>query len=90
MEIEHRETELHGEFTIGRDAIMTYHKAGEGLILVNHTLVAEKAQGQGLAAELYHAMVGHARENGLKVRPTCSYVVKMFERYPEDQDLLQD
>ena len=90
MDIEHRETELHGEFIIGRDAIMTYHKAGEGLIEVNHTRVAEKAQGRGLAAKLYHAMVEHARSNGLKVRPTCSYVVRMFERFPEDRDVLTE
>jgi predicted GNAT family acetyltransferase len=35
-------------------------------------------------------MIEHARTHGLKVRPTCSYVIKMFERFPEDRDLLQD
>jgi len=90
MQIEHRETEAHGEFIMGRDAIMTYHKAGNGLIEVNHTRVAREAQGRGLAAKLYRAMIEHARTHGLKVRPTCSYVIKMFERFPEDRDLLQD
>lgn len=90
MQIEHKETPVHGEFTIGRDAIMTYHKVGDGLIEVNHTRVAKEARGRGLAAKLYHEMVKHARAHGLKVRPTCSYAIRMFEQFPEDRDLLKD
>ena len=88
--IEHEETATHGEFTIGRHAIMTYRKAGPGQIVVNHTRVAREAQGQGLAAELYRAMVDHARRHDLKVTSTCSYVLRMFERFPEDRDIVQD
>lgn len=90
LEIEHRETPGHGEFTIGRLAILTYHKAGEGHIVVNHTRVAAEAQGQGLAGKLYKAMVRHARANRLQVSSTCSYVTRMFERFPEDRDVLRD
>jgi predicted GNAT family acetyltransferase len=90
MQIEHTETPAHGEFTIGRQAIMTYRKVGDGHIEVNHTRVAREAQGQGLAGKLYRAMVAHARSRGLKITPTCSYVMRMFERHPEDRDLLQD
>jgi predicted GNAT family acetyltransferase len=89
-EIEHRETPAHGEFTIGRLAILTYHKAGDGHIEVNHTRVAVEARGQGLAAKLYRAMVRHARQHGLSVSSSCSYVTRMFERFPEDRDVLQD
>ena len=89
MQIEHKETPVLGEFTIGRDAIMTYHKVGDGLIEVNHTRVAREARGRGLAAELYHEMVRYARAHGLKVRPTCTYVISMFERFPDDRDLLE-
>jgi predicted GNAT family acetyltransferase len=89
-QIEHTQTPAHGEFTIGRDAIMTYRKLGDGHIEVNHTRVAREAQGRGLAGQLYRAMVEYARSQGLKVTPTCSYVVKMFERFPEDRDLLKD
>lgn len=87
--IEHQETPTHGEFTIGRHAIMTYHKSGDKHIVVNHTLVAQEAQGQGLAAKLYRAMVDHARAHDLKVTPSCTYVAKMFERFPEDRDILK-
>ena len=89
LQIEHQETALHGEFRIGRHAIMTYHKDGNKHIVVNHTRVAQEARGQGLARKLYRAMVDYARAHDLKVTPACSYVVRMLERFPEDRDILQ-
>ena len=89
-EIEHQETETSGEFTIGREAIMTYRKEGDDHIVVNHTKVARESEGRGLARALYRAMVEHAREENLKVTPTCSYVVAMFERFPEDREVLKN
>lgn len=88
--IVHEETAIHGEFTIGRQAIMTYRKVGAGEIQVNHTRVAREARGQGLAGKLYRAMVDHARTQNLKVTATCSYVLRMFERFPEDRDIIKD
>ena len=69
---------------------MTYRKIGAGQIDVNHTRVAHEAQGQGLAGKLYRAMVEHARMHNLKVTASCSYVLRMFERFPEDRDIIQD
>ena len=87
-EISHQETATGGEFTIGRKAIMTYRKMGEDSIIVNHTRVAKESQGKGLARMLYRHMVNFARERNLRVTPGCSYVVAMFERFPEDRDVL--
>jgi predicted GNAT family acetyltransferase len=89
LQIEHEETALHGEFRIGRHAIMTYHKDGNKHIVVNHTRVAQEARGQGLAGKLYRAMVDYARAHDLKVTPACSYVIRMLERFPDDRDILQ-
>jgi hypothetical protein len=88
-DIQHRKSASGGEFLIGRDAIMTYRNAGEGHIIVNHTRVAREHEGQGLAGRLYRAMVNFAREEHLQVTPTCSYVVRQFERRPEDRDVLK-
>lgn len=88
--VKHEETPTHGEFTIGRDAIMTYRKVSAGHIDVNHARVAREARGQGLAGRLYRAMVDHARAHHLKITPTCSYVIRMLERFPEDRDILKE
>jgi predicted GNAT family acetyltransferase len=86
--IAHRETDGGGEFTIGREAIMTYRKSSKDTIVVNHTRVARQSEGKGLARHLYRHMVAFARERKLKVEPACSYVVAMFKRFPEDRDVL--
>jgi len=86
--VNHLQSASGGEFVIGRQAIMTYRNAGKGHIIVNHTRVARQFEGQGLAGRLYRAMVEFARERNLQVTPICSYVVRQFERHPEDRDVL--
>jgi len=87
--VTHQETGSGGEFTIGREAIMTYRKSGQDTIVVNHTRVTKGNEGKGLARVLYRHMVEFAREHELKVEPACSYVVAMFERFPDDRDVLR-
>ncbi len=87
--IQHKKSASGGEFLIGRKAIMTYRNAGEGHIIVNHTRVTRENEGQGLAGRLYRAMVNFAREEHLQVTPACSYVVRKFQRHPEDRDVLK-
>ena len=90
IQVSHEATSSGGEFLIGREAIMTYRNAGEGHIIVNHTRVARKSEGQGLAGRLFDAMVEFARNNNLQVTPTCSYVVHKFESKPGYQDVLRN
>ncbi|HRP27273.1 MAG TPA: N-acetyltransferase [Burkholderiaceae bacterium] len=45
-------------------------------------------EGRGIAAELVAAALAHARANGWKVRPVCSYVQAYMRRHAETQDLL--
>ncbi len=64
-----------------------YRLAG-GVMQMTHTEVHPALQGRGLAAELVAAALAHARANGLKVDPLCSYVRTYLRRHPEQQDLL--
>ena len=64
-----------------------YRRSGDVLDL-NHTLVPEALQGRGLAALLVQAALDWARENKLRVQPSCSYVAAYMKRHPETQDLL--
>lgn len=47
---------------------------------VFHTEVSDTLKGQGIAARLLERMVVHARQEGLKVIPLCSYVRAQFEQ----------
>ncbi len=69
-----------GENQQAPDAIITFTEENENTIVANGTYVDPSLRGQQVARKLLDRLVEHARENQLKIRPTCSYVVKMFER----------
>lgn len=62
--------------------------AGPVMHLV-HTGVPPALQGQGVAAQLVAAALDHARSQGWRVRPVCSYVQAYMRRHPETADLLE-
>ena len=56
---------------------------------MTHTEVPTALNGRGLAARLVATALDHARAQGLKVRPRCSYVAAYMRRHPETLDLLE-
>ncbi|GMA56561.1 hypothetical protein C7445_101271 [Alicyclobacillus sacchari] len=61
---------------------------GERAWSIDHTVVSPDYQGQGLAAKLIRDLVEMARDEGIKLRPVCSYAVAQFERHKEYADVL--
>lgn len=59
----------------------------DGVMCIHHTGVPAALQGRGIAAQLVAAALAHARAQGLKVDPVCSYVRAYMSRHPETQDL---
>lgn len=60
------------------------------VMMMTHTGVPRAIRGHGIAAELVRAALAFARDEGLKVRPDCSYVETYMRRHPETHDLLND
>lgn len=48
-----------------------------------HTGVRKELEGQGVAGKLFDELVKYARENELKIIPTCSYILAKFRRNPD-------
>lgn len=71
----------------GRLCVADYRLAG-GVMQMTHTGVPPPLEGRGIAAQLVAAALSHAREHGLKVRPSCSYVAVYMRRHPETLGLL--
>lgn len=69
-------------------ALCSYRLQGDVLVM-HHTEVPWQLQGQGVADALVRAAMAWAREQGLHVRPTCSYVSAWMRRHPETHDLLE-
>jgi uncharacterized protein len=71
----------------GQLAVCEYRRRGDTL-LMTHTEVPPALGGRGIAAALVQAALTWAREQGLRVRPLCSYVAAYMKRHPQTQDLL--
>ena len=79
-------------FYIGDDATnaiayIRYKDENENTIVANSTYVDPSLRGQQIAKKLLDRLADFARENSLKIRPTCSYVVTMFERDKSYNDI---
>jgi len=71
----------------GQQAVLDY-RCLDGVISLVHTGVPAAIGGRGVAAALVRAALDHARREGLKVVPACSYVAAYFKRHPQEADLL--
>ena len=69
------------------DAEITYIPKGEGVIDANHTFVDPSLRGQGVARQLVDKLADFARDENLKIYPTCPYVVALFEKSTEYDDV---
>ncbi|WP_035446265.1 GNAT family N-acetyltransferase [Atopobacter phocae] len=66
-------------------AELTYVSMGEQVINANHTFVDPSLRGQGIADQLFQALIEYARKEQVKIHPTCSYVVrKMSDEIYQD------
>ena len=64
-----------------------YRRVGD-ILQIHHTEVPIALEGRGIACQLVAATIEHARRQGLKVAPYCSYVRSYMRRHPETQVLL--
>jgi uncharacterized protein len=91
MEIKQIEHGSKGGFVIEKDrerlAEMTYSKAGDKLIIIDHTEVSDALRGQGAGKQLVMKAVEYARANGIKILPLCPFARSVFEKTPEIADV---
>jgi uncharacterized protein len=53
-----------------------------------HTFCPESMRGKGIAGTIVQAAFDHARENNIKVVPTCSYIPVWLSRHPSYTDVV--
>lgn len=73
----------------GSDATaeLTWRQGGPGVIIADHTFAPPAMRGSGAAAALVARLMADARQKGLTILPSCSYVRAQFDRHPEWADL---
>lgn len=91
MDIVHKPEANRGRFYIyvdGKEAgYIQYQLLPSGNLDANGTLVYDEFRDQKLGTPLFNRLVDYAREQGVKIVPTCPYVAKMLDRHPELSDL---
>ncbi|MCL5027640.1 MAG: N-acetyltransferase [Bacteroidetes bacterium] len=74
----------------GKEAYLRYIMLDEKTIDMIKTYVPPELRGQGIAAEVVLAGLLYAKENGLSIIPTCSYVETYIERHQEFKELVAE
>jgi predicted GNAT family acetyltransferase len=73
----------------GHEAELDYHLQ-DGRMVIDHTGVPQAIGGRGIAARLMQSAFDHARAQGWRVVPACSYARVWLERNPGYADLVAD
>ncbi len=92
MEIQHIKEDSKGKFYIEEDgkeiATMTYSKAGDRKIIIDHTFVRPEKRDQGIGEELVNAAADFARKNDIQIVPLCPFAKKVMENDSKYRDVL--
>lgn len=72
----------------GHMAVLEYEIHG-GRIIFTHTGVPSALEGQGIGSLLARAGLDHARAEGLRVVPLCSFIAGYIRKHLEYQDLVE-
>lgn len=73
----------------GAEAEMTYSRAGEHLIIIDHTEVPSALRGRKVGERLVRQAVEDARRDKIQIIPLCPFAKAQFERRPEWEDVLR-
>ncbi|NOS91624.1 MAG: N-acetyltransferase [Cyclobacteriaceae bacterium] len=91
MEIKQIEHGSKGAFVIEegneRLAELSYSKAGDKLMIIDHTDVSDKLRGQGAGKQLVMKAVEYARASNIKIIPLCPFARSVFDKTPEIADV---
>jgi predicted GNAT family acetyltransferase len=73
----------------GVEAEMTYSRAGDGLIIIDHTDVPAVLRGRKVGERMVRQAVEDARREGVAIIPLCPFAKAQIDRHPEWQDVLR-
>ena len=83
------EAERRFEARLGDAVAFTEYRLRDGTIVLPHTVVPEAFEGHGVGGALAKAALSFARDEGLKVIPTCSFIAGYITKHPEWHDIVE-
>jgi predicted GNAT family acetyltransferase len=73
----------------GVEAEMTYSRANDRLIIIDHTEVPAALRGRKVGERLVRQAIEDARRDGVEIIPLCPFAKAQIDRRPEWQDVLR-
>lgn len=93
MDIKFEQTESKGAFFVEENgkrlANMSFSKAGDTTLIIDHTEVSDTLKGKNVGKQLVAAAVDYARKNNLKIIPLCPFTKAVIDKTKEYQDVLK-
>lgn len=90
-EVRHEQADSRFVIDLGDgEAVLDYRRIDARTLDYRSTRVPEQHRGKGLAGKVVMEALEYARDQGLRVVPSCSYVAAFLERHPEYADLAAD
>jgi predicted GNAT family acetyltransferase len=89
--IEREDTKSGGVYRLRLDGLvaeMTFSRASDRLIIIDHTEVPAALRGRRVGNLLLERAIAEARERGAKIFPLCPFAAGQFRRHPEYRDVL--
>ena len=74
----------------GTTALACYVVRADGAVILTHTEVPPRHEGQGIGSQLLARTLAALRADGRRIVPQCSFAVAYVNRHPEWQELLAD
>lgn len=91
MQIQLQESDSGGRYYCraenGPEAELTFSKAGNTMIIIDHTEVPEAYKGEGVGLMLLTRAVEDTRALGKKIIPLCPFANAQFHKHPEWKDV---
>lgn len=68
---------------------LTFSRASDALVIVDHTGVPDALRGKGVGAALAQRVVADARTEGFRIVPLCPFFKAQAQRHPDWADVVQ-
>ena len=69
-------------------AASTFSKAGDKVVIIDHTEVDDALRGRGYGQMLIEQIVADMRKQSKKIVPLCPFAASEFRKHPEWADVL--
>lgn len=87
-EVRHNPEEARFEIEVEGYLCVAEYALDADTITFSHTEVPPELGGRGLGSLLARAALAHAREQNLRVIPSCAFIAGYVKRHPDTHDLV--